>query len=136
MTLMATCEPGDTVLIIGPCWSSYFEICHMLHLRVWYKNDLPRHIFNSVSAVLFNNPNNPTGRVYDKEFCDKLHQVCVECNCWLISDEIYSDIVYDNIHLESMKNKENVIYINGFSKNYCLTGWRFGYAISDSELIK
>lgn len=136
MALMATCEPGDKVMIFGPCWSSYFEICRMLKLIPIYIEELPWIIPGDIAAVLFNNPNNPTGRVYNKEFCDKLYNLCLAADCWLISDEIYSDIIYDDITFESMKNKKNVIYINGFSKNYCLTGWRFGYAIADQEIIR
>lgn len=137
MALMATCKPGDIVLIIGPCWSSYFEICKMLQLKCWYKEELPESIMYNVSAVLFNNPNNPTGRVYDRQFCDDLLMKCAKADCWLISDEIYSDIIYDDTPFYSLKNKDrNIIYINGFSKAYSITGWRFGYAVAESDVIK
>lgn len=136
MSLMAVASPGDRIIVFGPCWSSYFEICKMLKLIPIYMEELPYVIPSDIAAVLFNNPNNPTGRVYDKSFCDKLYNLCLAADCWLISDEIYSDIIYDDTPFYSMKNKKNVIYISGFSKSYCLTGWRFGYAIAEPEVIK
>ena len=123
-------------MIVGPCWSSYFEICKILKLDIVYTEELPQIIFGDIAAVLFNNPNNPTGKVYSKEFCEKLHNLCLAANCWLISDEIYADIIYDNITFYSLKNKKNVIYISGFSKSHSLTGWRFGYAIAEPEVIQ
>ena len=135
MALMATCRPGDKVAIIGPAWSSYFEMCKMLQLEVQQCGYWPI-IKADTAAVIFNNPNNPTGFVYDKDFCEELIRLCKNANCWLISDEIYDHLIYEDIEFYSLKNKENVIYINGFSKTYSLTGWRFGYAVADPEVIK
>lgn len=148
MALKTITNPFDKVIIIGPCWSSYIKICELLNLN--YKliigkeenNYIPdiSQIYDemdySVAAILINNPNNPTGVIYDKKFLDNLCHMS-RCNdCWIISDEIYSDLIYTNEKFYSLKNHSNVIYINGLSKSYSLTGWRIGYAIADIKIIE
>lgn len=138
MALMATCNPGDKVVIMSPCWSSYFEIATMLGLDIIKMDNVYEldKITNAVSAVLINNPNNPTGCVYGSNFMEELYNKCLEMDCWLISDEIYKDIIYENPEdFISLRGRENVIYIDGLSKTYGITGWRFGYAVADPAII-
>lgn len=149
MALMATCFPGDTVLIIGPCWSSYIEICKILGLKVKqyipkysfrWENDLfeLKELFNkNISLVIFNNPNNPTGLVEGEVFVNELINICELYNCWLLADEVYSDYIYSDAKFESCLGKsKNVIYINSFSKCAAVAGWRLGYCIAVPQLIK
>lgn len=135
--LMATCKAGDEVQIIGPAWPSYIEMCKLLGLKhnLILDNNL-NHITKNTSAVIINNPNNPTGKVYSEKEINLLHKHCIKANCWIISDECYSDIIYDNKEFYSLKNKENTIYINSFSKSMSISGWRFGYAIGPEDVIK
>lgn len=137
MALMATCDPGDEVILVTPCWSSYFEICHMLHLNIRTAttvDQIERAVSEKTAVILFNNPNNPSGKLYNADFVGRLHQAAIKNDCWIIADEIYSDIIYEG-HMVSLKDCRNVIYINGWSKGYALTGWRFGYVIAEPELI-
>lgn len=150
LALMATCEPRDTVLIIGPCWSSYVEICKILKLNViqyipvssiygWDNDPFElEHYFNKdISVVIFNNPNNPTGVVEGKYFVNGLISLCEEYNCWLLADEVYSDYIYSDAIFDSCLGKsDNVIYINSFSKNAAVAGWRLGYCIATPQLVK
>ena len=149
MALMATCKPCDKVVIVGPCWPSYVEICKLLDLdytRVVQAStedyvpdiNMVETACYGAKAILFNNPCNPTGHVYDKEYVKELERIVKEKDMWLIDDEIYSDIIYNEWTREDFytpENESNVIYINGFSKCFSLTGWRFGYAIGPEEVI-
>lgn len=148
LALLATCDPGDSVLIIGPCWSSYLQICKILKLNIiqyipdyekdgWKNNinDIAVLFEENISVVIFTNPNNPTGVTEGKFFVDELVKLCEEYDCWLLSDEIYDKLVYSG-EFESALDKSNlVIYLNGFSKNCGIPGWRVGYCIADEKLI-
>lgn len=148
LALLSVTRPCDEVVLIGPCWSSYVSVCKMLNLN--YKlligdeehqyvpslDQIDEAITRDTSAVLFNNPNNPTGVVYNVGTVSVLSFLCKQRDVWLISDEIYSDLIYENKRFTSLKGESNVIYINGFSKSYGLTGWRIGYAIAPINVIE
>lgn len=151
LSLLATCEPEDTVLFIGPMYNSYIEMGKILGLKMLmyipfykfdgWKNDLfelEKYFLNSnISAVIFVNPSNPTGIVEGKYFVNGLTELCKEYDCWLIADEIYSNIIYNNTEFETCLDKNNnVIYINGFSKWAAVPGYRIGYCIAQEDLIK
>lgn len=151
LSLMATCEPGDNVLVIGPVWSSYLEICRMLKLNIiqyipYYKiegwtNDIfeiEKYFYKTnYSAVIFINPNNPTGIVEDKYFVSSLVHLCEEHDCWLIADEIYNKLIYPGVDFETCLDKnDNVIYLNGLSKSAAVPGYRIGWCIANEELIQ
>jgi aspartate aminotransferase len=90
--------------------------------------------------VIINSPSNPTGGVMPKEDLDQVMAACeARPKCWVLSDEIYSQLTYDNIgtppsalSYPSMRNR--TIAIDGFSKTYCMTGWRLGWAVMPVSL--
>jgi aminotransferase len=89
-------------------------------------------------GILINNPCNPTGALYSKQTLEEVAAIAREADCYLISDEIYEDLVYGAKHtsvaaLNGMKNHS--IVISGFSKGFAMTGWRLGYACGNSEVI-
>ena len=145
MSLAAITAPGDNVVIIGPCWTSYMRICELLGLNytlvvgnaeslyVPSMEDVLSAIDSNTAAVLLNNPNNPTGAVYSDAFIGSLLNAVRTNNSRLISDEIYR--LLSEKPFASLRGEKDVIVIDGFSKSLSITGWRLGYAIAEEEII-
>lgn len=93
---------------------------------------------NNTKAMIITSPNNPTGSVLSDEEMDIIKDFVLEKDILLISDEIYSEIVFEKEHKSfgSFKElKNNLVVLNGFSKSHAMTGYRIGYVLSDIELI-
>jgi aspartate aminotransferase len=90
--------------------------------------------------IIINNPNNPCGSVLAPHQLEALREIALEHDLWIISDEIYSNLVYDNLRYRSIAElpdmSERTIVLDGFSKYYAMTGWRLGFAISNPEVIR
>ena len=90
-------------------------------------------------CILFNNPNNPTGKVFTREEIDLLVSLALENDAWIISDEVYEKLVYTGqtqIGLASYPEiRDRLIVTNGFSKSHAMTGWRLGFAIGAHDAI-
>lgn len=144
-------EDGDEVIVFTPAFVSYSNLIHYaggvfvdIPLEP-EKNFCPdvdvveRAISERTKAIIINNPNNPTGAVYDYDTLQKLAALAIEYNLLIISDEIYSRLVYDDTQFTSMAAlegmKERTVIINGFSKTYAMTGWRLGYIAASEQLI-
>ena len=143
----------DEVIIPGPYWVSYPEMVTMAHgvpvkVETTPQNNFKitaeqlRHVITPrTKAFILCSPSNPTGAAYDKEELEELAGVCEEHSFWIIADEIYEKLVYDDFKFTSFaaiseKLKERTILINGVSKSYAMTGWRIGYAAGPEILIK
>jgi aspartate aminotransferase len=153
---MALFEEGDEVIIPAPYWVSYPEQVILMGAKPVIINtglkekfkitseQLKNAITTKTKAVILNSPSNPTGMVYSKEELEELLKVILEKDIYLIADEIYDALVYDNDNYVSVleiakHNKtllEKIIVVNGVSKTYAMTGWRIGYTISDSRIAK
>lgn len=151
--LMAIVNPGEEVIVPTPCWISYIEMIKLTGgIPVLVEMDeesgfdlnvekIAAHINEKTKAVLINSPNNPTGAVYKNEDIEKLGNLAVKNNFYIISDEIYEKLVYDGevnccTAAISPEIKEKTITINGVSKSYAMTGWRIGFAVGPTEVIK
>ncbi|SMP63874.1 pyridoxal phosphate-dependent aminotransferase [Anoxynatronum buryatiense] len=151
--LMAIVDPGDEVIILTPCWVSYLEMVKLAEgvpvLVPLEENDgfrldvakIRKNISEKTKAIIINSPNNPTGAVYSKEDLRQLGQMAVEHDFYIISDEIYEFLVYEGeknvcVAALSPEIKEKTITINGMSKAYAMTGWRIGYAVGPTQIIK
>ena len=144
--LSAVINPGDKVLILTPSWVSYKAMI-IANFGVPYEFDIDNHSFDDLEefvkeikprAIIFNSPNNPTGRILTYQEINRLVDMALTEDIFLISDEIYDGIVFsDNfVSLSSFKDAfDYSVIINGFSKTYAMTGWRIGYAISNEEII-
>jgi len=88
---------------------------------------------------LINYPSNPTGISYTKKELKDLCKVILKHNLLIISDEVYDELTYDYNHIPiptlGDKIKEHVIYLNGFSKAFAMTGWRVGYVCGNKEIV-
>ncbi|WP_313346073.1 pyridoxal phosphate-dependent aminotransferase [Sedimentibacter sp.] len=151
--LMAIIDPGDEVIVPTPCWISYIEMIKLtggipvlieMDENTGYDLDVDKikdKITNKTKVILINSPNNPTGAVYKRDSLEKLGNLAVKNNFYIISDEIYEKLVYDgeaNFCTASISPeiKEKTITVNGVSKSYAMTGWRIGYAVGPAHVIK
>lgn len=145
LALRAIVNPGDEVILPTPAWVSYYELIRMVGgtpVMVSATEDedfklspqkLEGAITSKTKAIILNNPSNPTGMVYDAVQLKALADVCVKHDLYIISDEIYCNLIYDGKPFTSVASlsqevKEHTILINGVSKSYAMTGWRIGYA--------
>ena len=145
MAFMAILAPGDEVLIQEPAWVSYPEqvrLCHGRPVRIPYDvqiADYRRFITDRTRVIVVNNPNNPTGRLVTERQWRELHRIAQEHDCFIISDEAYSDYVLDPGDFVSAAThdpaKAHTIVCNTLSKNYGMSGWRIGYVITGQELL-
>ena len=150
--MIALLEPGDEVLIPIPAWFSYHEPAKLLDgVPVFVPTRKEEEFQLKAEAVacritpktkllLLNTPNNPTGAAMEAEELAKIADLAVRHGFYIISDEIYCEIMYDGHKHVSIVNldprvKERTIVINGFSKAYAMTGWRVGYAAGPREVI-
>lgn len=149
---MTICDNGDEVLLPTPCWVSYVEQIKLAgatpvfvptkeenNFRITIE-DIKSKYNPKVKSILLNNPNNPSGAVYKKEDLNLIADFVIDKGIWVIVDEIYEKIIYDNykhISIASLnqKIKEHTITINGVSKSYAMTGLRLGYAAGPKEII-
>ncbi len=151
-TLQVICNPGDEVLIFSPYWLSYPEMIKLaggiprvikLSEKKGFKvssEDVKGHITSRTKALIINSPSNPAGVIYSKEELEKIAEVCLSRGIFVISDEIYENIIFDgNKHysIASISDdiKKNTIVVNGVSKSFSMTGWRIGYLAADKEIV-
>jgi len=149
--LSAILNEGDEVIILSPYWLTYPEVvsfCGGVNKIIdlnsakdfkLTKDILIKAITKKTKAIILNNPSNPSGIVYTKDELKALCSVIEKAGIYLISDEIYSKLIYDNLAFYSPasfsdKLKDKTIIIDGLSKAYAMTGWRIGYTASNSDL--
>jgi aspartate aminotransferase len=152
--LIATINPGDEVIIPAPYWVSYPDMVLLAGgtpvevvttMKSGYKmhpDDLERAITPKTKWIIFNSPSNPTGAAYTKDELKAVTDVLVRHpHVYVMSDDMYEHLVYDNFKFYSPAQLEPRLYprtltVNGVSKAYCMTGWRIGYAGGPEQLIK
>lgn len=147
--IMACVNPGEEVIYPNPGYPIYesvveFTGCKAVPLPFLEEkkfgfdvNDLKHLITKKTRLVVINSPQNPTGGILEKQNLEELAALAQEHNLWILSDEIYSQIVYDGefmsiVSLPGMK--ERTIILDGFSKTYAMTGWRLGIGVMNAEL--
>jgi aspartate aminotransferase len=151
---LATLNPGDEVIIPAPYWVSYPEIVLIAggepvavetRMEEGFKmkpEALERAITPKTKWLLFNSPSNPTGAAYTRAELKALTDVLLRHpHVWVMSDDMYEHLVYDDFAFFSPAQLEPLLYertltVNGVSKTYCMTGWRIGYGGGPEPLIK
>ena len=152
-SLCALVNPGDEVILPAPFWVSYAELIRMAggvpvilhateeeHFKLTAEK-LAAAITPKTKCMILNNPSNPTGMMYSKEELEAIAKVCVEKDIYVIADEIYYSLVYDNEQFVSFASlgeevKKRTLLINGVSKSYAMTGWRIGYVAANTKVAK
>lgn len=151
LALRATVNSGDEVLIPDPSYVSYRPCVELaggnpVSVPCSGKNgfkltpeNLEKVITDKTKILIFPYPNNPTGGVMEKEYIEKIIPVIVKHDLLVIADEIYAELTYGTEHCSIAsfpEMKGRVIYINGFSKAFAMTGWRIGFTCAPTEILK
>lgn len=145
-------EIGDEVIALEPTYATYPAVIRasgaklitvkLNHNEKGYYldlNDIEKAITSKTKAILINSPSNPSGAVFTQEDLNKLADLCEEKGIWLISDEVYWSLCYENDHASAfnqLHTRENVIVLNSLSKSHAMTGWRIGWIIAPEEIIE
>jgi len=150
-TITAIIHPGDEVIIFEPAFDIYLPAIHLAGGKaVTIPLDFPNFTINfellekSISPrtklIILNSPHNPTGSVVPKEDFERLAMVIENKDIFLLSDEVYEHIVFDNQqHFSALQNeilRQKSFVISSLGKTYHLTGWRVGYVIAPEKLTK
>ncbi len=151
--LRALVNPGDEVILPAPYWVSYIELIRMVggvpvvvdaSEAEGFKitpEKLAAAITPRTKCMILNNPSNPTGMMYCRAELEEIAKLCVEKDIYVISDEIYYRLVYDQGEFISLaalgeEIKSRTLLVNGVSKSYAMTGWRIGYVAAPAPIAK
>jgi aspartate aminotransferase len=153
--LIATVGVGDEVLIPDPHWPHYTmqlaccgatPVSYALDPRnAWLPDisDLELLVTPRTRLLLINSPGNPTGAVYPTQLVEDLLDFARRHDLYLLSDECYDEILFEGIHVSPGAllshdefNQGRVICVYSFSKTYAMTGWRIGYLVTGTQLLK
>ena len=147
-------DDGDEVLVPAPYWTTYPEAIKLAggkQVDVFAGSDqgykvtveqLEAAYTPKTKALLICSPSNPTGAVFSKqELTDIGNWVATKPNLWVISDEIYQNVVYDGVRAYSITElvpeiQDRTIMVNGVAKSYAMTGWRLGWMIAPDDAAK
>src|SRR3954464_4257581 len=151
--ILATCQPGDEVIIPAPYWLSYPEMVKLVGAEPVFvqtreengwkmtREEFENAMTPRTKMVILNSPGNPTGAVYTREELEGIVEVAAEEDIYILSDEIYEKLVYDDAKHVSVASISKEAYdltitVNGFSKAYAMTGWRLGYLAAPEAVAK
>jgi aspartate aminotransferase len=145
-------DQGDEVIVPAPYWVSYPPMVALANgtpviVETTEKNEfkitseeLKKAITPKTKALVINSPSNPTGSTYSKKELEKIAEIAISHNLFVISDEIYEKILYDGFEFKSIASlndeiKKRTIIVHGVAKTYAMTGWRIGYTAGSEEII-
>jgi aspartate aminotransferase len=145
-------DQRDEVIVPAPYWVSYPPMVALANatpviIETTERNefkitpeDLKKTITPKTKALIVNSPSNPTGSAYAKKELEKIAEMAISKNFFVISDEIYEKIVYDGFKFTSIASlreemKKRTIIVHGVAKTYAMTGWRIGYTAGAEEII-
>lgn len=145
LVYLAVIDPGDEVIVFDPYYPPYPHLAEMAGGKAVYVSTLPTFqpdlemlkasITHKTKLIVINSPNNPSGAVYPESTLRAIAQIAEQHNLLVISDEIYEHYVYETPHFSIGSIYPNTITMNGFSKEYAMTGWRLGYISGPEEVI-
>lgn len=149
--LRAILNPEDEIIVCEPCYVSYQPLANLCDAKLIHldtsKNgfyptaeDIEKVITPKTKAIMICSPSNPTGRMIPESELAKIAEVVKKHQIWVLSDEVYCELVYDNkkhVSIGSMPGmKPYTIVLNGFSKAFAMTGWRIGFVCCPPDLMK
>ena len=149
-TFATLLDPGDEVLLIAPYWTTYPEAIKLAGgVPVEVVTDETTGYLASIDqleaartdrtkVLLFVSPSNPTGAVYPRAAVEAIGTWAAEHDLWVVTDEIYEHLVYGDAEMVSIVHSagEKVVVLNGVAKTYAMTGWRVGWMIGPTDVIK
>ena len=151
LAMQSILNPGDDVLIPDPSWATHSNMAIMLRgnvIRVsapaengfipffdsWLKVWTPK-----TRVIVLNYPSNPTGAYPTREYLQKLQDFAKEHNLWVVSDEVYGSLFYEERPTSAAAidgAKERTLIVNSLSKSYAMTGWRVGFLAAPAHIIE
>lgn len=149
-TFLATCDPGDNVLIPEPYYTNYNSLAQIAQIEIVPitttpendfdlpgKEEITKLINSKTKAIMMTNPSNPTGKVYSNEEVDLIKDIALENDLFIIADEVYREFVYDGLEYTSFGSIEeienNVVMTDSISKRYSACGARVGCIASKNK---
>lgn len=149
-SFLALLEPGDEVLLPDPGWPNYHMAVSIVHGQpVFYNLRAENHflpdldeieslISEKTKLMLLCTPSNPTGQVYDQTLMRELMGLAQRHDLWVLSDEIYGEIVFANQHHSALPHDEDgrALIVSGMSKSFAMTGYRVGFTRANPDYIE
>ncbi len=150
-TMLCLAGPGDEVILLEPFYATYEGVACgggaefitvPLSPHSGYDLDVDRIaavVSDRTRVILANSPGNPTGTVFSRARWVELAELCRKKNIWLISDEVYSDLIFEGEHFSPLcipEARQNVVAVSSVSKSHAMTGWRLGWAIGPGTLAR
>jgi aspartate aminotransferase len=154
ITVAAYTEPGDEIIVPEPSYPAYPEVARALGAKPvfvplkWLGPDrgfaldiekIREAITERTKMLVLNNPHNPTGTLFTPKQIEELFELAREHNIIILADEIYDNFVYDGTFKSILTLngwKDYVIYVNGHSKTFSMTGWRLGWLVAEKEVAR
>jgi len=155
LAMAAYVRPGDEVIVTDPTYPVYSELPKLLGARPVYAPlkwlggesgfsldiDLIHELITSrTRGIAIVNPHNPTGAVFSSREVEGIMNLARDYNLLVIADEIYDNFLYEDADFKSFISfpdwRDHVLYCNGFSKTFSMTGWRLGYLVARREVAK
>ncbi len=149
-TIMALVNPGDEVVVFEPFYDSYLASLQLARAKVipvtlnapdfTYKvEELNKAINKKTKLLIINNPHNPTGKIFTKAEMILLAELAVANDFYILSDEVYEFLTFEQAHIPTATYdnlKERTVTISSTGKSFGLTGWKIGWALGHSDIIK
>ncbi|GAB4273262.1 MAG: pyridoxal phosphate-dependent aminotransferase [Candidatus Rifleibacteriota bacterium] len=160
-TFLAICDPGDEILVIEPFFSPYIGFLAVAggvlksvptkaedHFALPSDEEIEKHITPRTKAILFNSPNNPSGKIFEKEEVERLARIALKHDLFIIGDEVYREMILGEKEAfsllqvefadedENEKFKNSMIVIDSASKSFSLCGVRIGFVVSKPKLLE
>ncbi len=150
LAIQATVDPGDEVLVPDPGWPNYRSavavaggqaVGYHLDRKAGFALDpseIEARVTPQTRMIIVNSPANPTGVVAERDAIRALLEVADRHGLYVLSDEIYEDIVFRGAHHSILMDgvRDNAILVSGVSKSYAMTGWRIGWLVGAERLIQ
>jgi aspartate aminotransferase len=149
--ILATCNPGDEVIYPNPGFPIYESVIRWAgatpvplplteqHDFAFTADQLAERLTPRTKLVILNSPANPTGGIVDAGLNAEIARVLGEHSCWVLSDEVYAEMLYDAEHDTIAAHAgllDRTVLVDGFSKTFAMTGWRLGYAALPEPLVE
>lgn len=153
LALASYINPGDEIIVPEPSYPAYPEVARFLGAKPvfvplkWLGSSggfvldveaIETAITPRTKAIVINNPHNPTGALFMPSQVEKIYEIAKEHNLMILVDEIYDNFIYDNQPFRSFLSfsdwRDYILYVNGFSKTFSMTGWRLGYLVVREEI--